>query len=178
MDKILAPIKQRIIKFIEFKGFEKIKYYEKLGASASNFRSTSLKSEIGGEVIAKILSLNSDLSSDWLLTGKEPMIKEADIDIFKNRKSNISAEERKRQLFNSFGDIASGDEKLQVQITNIAKINEMLMNQISLQQKVIDGLEFKIEILEKDKPIKYLSGEPIVYQNMAERAPELIKKKR
>ncbi|MDN3675705.1 S24 family peptidase [Flavobacterium branchiarum] len=76
MDKISAPIKQRIIKYIEFKGFEKLKYFETLGVAASNFRSSSLKSEVGGELIAKILSLNSDLSPDWLLIGKEPMIKD------------------------------------------------------------------------------------------------------
>lgn len=80
MDKILAPIKQRIIEYIEFKGFEKIKYFESLGVSASNFRSSSLKSEAGGDVIAKILSLNNDLSADWLLMGKDPMLKEKILD--------------------------------------------------------------------------------------------------
>lgn len=75
MDKILAPIKGRILQYVEFKGFEKIKFFTSLGASASNFRGNGLKSEVGGDVIAKILAQDSDLSSEWLLLGNGDMLK-------------------------------------------------------------------------------------------------------
>lgn len=94
MDKILAPIKQRILKYIDFKGFEKIKYFESLGVAASNFRSSSLKSEAGGDVIAKILSLNPDLSSEWLLIGKGSMLKE-DAQISKDLSMHYAREDKK-----------------------------------------------------------------------------------
>lgn len=94
MDKILAPIKRRIIEYIEFKRFDKIKYFENLGVSASNFRSSSLKSEAGGDVIAKILSLNDDLSAEWLLTGKAPMIKNT-LEIVSETAAHYFREEKK-----------------------------------------------------------------------------------
>jgi phage repressor protein C with HTH and peptisase S24 domain len=81
MDKILAPIKQRILQYIENKSFEKIKFLESIGVSASNFRSSGLKSEIGGEVIAKILSIDESLSADWLLTGSGNMFKSKNLDL-------------------------------------------------------------------------------------------------
>ncbi len=75
MDKILAPIKQRIIQFIDFKGFEKKKFFESLAISASNFRSQSLFSEAGGDVIAKISSHYPEINPEWLLSGNGPMFK-------------------------------------------------------------------------------------------------------
>lgn len=78
MDKILAPIKQRIIQFIDFKGFEKKYFFELHDISASNFRSQSLKSEVGGDVIAKISSHYPELNPEWLITGKGNMIKTID----------------------------------------------------------------------------------------------------
>lgn len=75
-DKILAPIKQRILKYIDFKGFEKKYFFENLSISSSNFRGESLKSEISGDVIAKILTLYSEINPEWLLTGKGKMIRE------------------------------------------------------------------------------------------------------
>lgn len=74
MDKILAPIKQRVLKYVDFKGFSKKDFFEKLEVSASNFRSKSLYSEINGDVLAKISSLHVDLNVNWLLTGKGEML--------------------------------------------------------------------------------------------------------
>lgn len=76
MDKILAPIKQRIIQFIDFKGFEKKNFFENLEISASNFRSQSLFSEVGGDVIAKISSAYPEINTEWLLIGKGPMLRD------------------------------------------------------------------------------------------------------
>jgi len=76
VDKICAPIKMRILQFIDYKGIEKNYFYEKTNISASNFKSSGLKSEIGGEKIAKILSSYSELNPEWLLTGSGEMLKE------------------------------------------------------------------------------------------------------
>lgn len=75
MDKILAPIKQRIIQFIENNEIERKTFFEKIDVAASNFRSKSLKSEIGSDVIAKISSLYPTLNLDWLINGKGEMFK-------------------------------------------------------------------------------------------------------
>ncbi len=75
MSKILAPIKQRILKYVEFKGLTKGIFFSSLEVSPSNFRSKSLESEVGGDVIAKISSLYSDINIEWLLTGSGEMLK-------------------------------------------------------------------------------------------------------
>lgn len=74
MDKILSPIKNRVLQFVEYKKISKGKFFEAIGAAASNFRGSGLKSEIGGEAIAKILSLHKDLNPHWLLTGEGAML--------------------------------------------------------------------------------------------------------
>ena len=75
-DKILAPIKNRVIQFIENQFIEKKIFFEKLGVASSNFRGNALYSEISADVIAKILSLYPNANSEWLLTGKGSMLKE------------------------------------------------------------------------------------------------------
>ena len=76
MDKILAPIKQRILQIIDFKEVERTKFFKILGLASSNFRGNALYSEVGGDVIAKILAEFPDINANWLLTGRESMLKE------------------------------------------------------------------------------------------------------
>jgi len=75
MDKIFSPIKQRVIQFIENIGVTKESFFEKTGISASNFKGEGLKSELGGDKIAKILSTFSYLNTEWLITGNGEMLK-------------------------------------------------------------------------------------------------------
>lgn len=74
MDKI-STIKENILYFLDKQDITKSSFYEKTGISASNFKGNGLKSEIGGDKIAKILSLYPEINADWLITGIEPMIK-------------------------------------------------------------------------------------------------------
>jgi phage repressor protein C with HTH and peptisase S24 domain len=75
MDKILSPIKERVLQFVDYIGVTKESFFEKTEISASNFKGIGLKSELGGEKIAKILSLFNYLNADWLITGNGEMIK-------------------------------------------------------------------------------------------------------
>lgn len=74
MYKIL-PIKERILRFIDLKGIKKIDFCEITGISYANLKGKSLYSEIGGDKIAEILSIYSDLNAEWLVTGKGSMLK-------------------------------------------------------------------------------------------------------
>ena len=75
MDKI-SPIKENILYYIDNQNIKKEDFYKKTGISASNFKGPGLKSEIGGDKIVKILSIYDNISSEWLLTGQGPMLKE------------------------------------------------------------------------------------------------------
>ncbi len=76
MDKILSPIKDRIDKYIKNQHLKKMDFFEKTGISPSNFKGEGSKSELGGDKIAKILSIYSDINPDWLLTGQGSMLRE------------------------------------------------------------------------------------------------------
>lgn len=76
MDKIFAPIKRRIIEYIDYKGITKESFYTESGVSASNFKGKGAISELGGDKIAKILTLYDDLDAQWLLIGQGEMIKQ------------------------------------------------------------------------------------------------------
>lgn len=74
MDKI-SPIKENILYFIDNQKIKKEDFYKKTDISASNFKGTGLKSEIGGDKIVKILSSYPIINPEWLLTGKGEMLK-------------------------------------------------------------------------------------------------------
>lgn len=74
MDKI-SSIKHRILYFIENQRIKKETFYKDTGFSASNFRGTSLNSEIGGDKIVVFLTVYKDVSLEWLIFGKGDMIK-------------------------------------------------------------------------------------------------------
>ncbi len=74
MDKILSPVKGRILKYLEINGIPRESFYHDTGISASNFKGPGLKSELGGDKIARILAVYPDLDSRWLLTGEGAML--------------------------------------------------------------------------------------------------------
>ena len=75
MDKILSSIKQRILQFVDYKQIDRKKFFGELNVATSNFRGNALYSEVGGDVIAKILSNHPKLNAEWLLTGNGEMLK-------------------------------------------------------------------------------------------------------
>lgn len=79
MNKILAPIKQRILQYVDYKQIERKKFFGELNVAPSNFRGNALYSEVGGDVIAKILSNHSKLNAEWLLTGNGEMLKKQEV---------------------------------------------------------------------------------------------------
>jgi phage repressor protein C with HTH and peptisase S24 domain len=74
MEKI-SPIKENILYFLEKRGITKADFCKKTGISYANIKGKGLYSEIGGTQIGKILSIYTELSSEWLLTGKGEMLK-------------------------------------------------------------------------------------------------------
>lgn len=74
MDAISASIKYRILYFIENQHIKKVDFFRKTGMSASNFKGKGLNSELGGDKIAKFLSVYPDVSAEWLISGKGPML--------------------------------------------------------------------------------------------------------
>ena len=78
MNKIFSPIKERILKYIEYKEIKRDVFFQKTDIVRSNFSGNGAKSEIGGDKIVRILNEYPDINPEWLLTGKGEMLKKTD----------------------------------------------------------------------------------------------------
>ena len=130
MDKILAPIKQRLLKIADLKEVSRKVFFEKLKVSPSNFRSKSLFSEVSGDVLAKISSIYTDLNSEWLLTGEGEMLKQTtnkaiDKEKHIDKEKYIVLLEENRQL-------ASTNIKLQKEVFRLLEEKEKTTTSYSL----------------------------------------------
>lgn len=133
MDKNLALIKQRILQYIDIKGFEKIKFFENLNISSSNFRGKAMYSEAGGDIIAKILSFDKSLSSDWLLTGRGNMFVYGDV---------LNEPESEYVVLKTDYD---------KRIEALENENDYLKKEIASQKKIISLLEKNNTFLEEER---------------------------
>lgn len=67
-------IKEKILTFLDAEGIKKADFFEAVGIVPSNFKGAAKQSELGGDKIAKILSLYPRLSAEWLMRGRGSMI--------------------------------------------------------------------------------------------------------
>jgi hypothetical protein len=96
----------------------------------------------------RIISKCEDIDGNWLLTGQGSMLKS-------ESKNEVPPPP---ETHNTVG-------------------LEQLRKENAMQAKIIEGLEFKVDTLEKElSTLKKAPKDPILYKNVAEPAPELIKK--
>ncbi|MDL2215446.1 helix-turn-helix transcriptional regulator, partial [Dysgonomonas sp. OttesenSCG-928-M03] len=74
-----------------YKGISKESFYAETSIASSNFKGKGISSELGGDKIAKILTIYNDLNAEWLLVGKGKMIKEDNIVIANTAESKIES---------------------------------------------------------------------------------------
>lgn len=74
----IAPIKSRILIYIDSKGITKAEFCRNCNISESLFKGIGLTSEIGGEKLVNILSNYNDINPEWLLTGQGAMLRNPD----------------------------------------------------------------------------------------------------
>lgn len=67
-------IKEKILTFLDAEGIKRADFFEAVGIVPSNFKGAAKQSELGGDKIAKILSLYPRLSAEWLMRDKGEMI--------------------------------------------------------------------------------------------------------
>ncbi|MCT2409972.1 hypothetical protein NZD88_20650 [Chryseobacterium antibioticum] len=134
MDKI-QTIKERIFIFLDKEDIKRTTFYKETGMSSSNFKGVALKSDLGVEKLAKILTVYPELKEhgnlNWLITGN----------------GNLDLSQKKDQQ-----TVDLQDEN------NSEKLGDLLANMYAQYDTVDKGLSFiqkKIAELEKkyDKAI-------------------------
>ncbi|WP_172914660.1 S24 family peptidase [Capnocytophaga canis] len=75
MERKITNIKERILYFTDFKGFSKEKFFEDLQITYGNFKGKAKNQALGSDVIERIITKYPEINAEWLLIGKEPMLK-------------------------------------------------------------------------------------------------------
>lgn len=164
-----SNIKERILYIAEYYKVSKELFFENIGMTYGNFKGSAKERPLNSDAIVKILSIYTEVDSEWLLTGKGEMLKKEDPEIYVSEES--------RHVFNRGYPIP--EKNLSTEIEKLSEINERVVKENKLQAKVIEGLEYKVATLEKQlSEQKYSQTEAFLYRNVAESAPELTKKER
>ena len=127
--KNFSNIKQNILLFIERQNISKYKLYEKTGISNGTL---SQKGGMSESNIMKFLSAYTEVSAEWLLTGKGEMLKSSVQNIVqnsgKNSINNISGN-IKQQNYNELMEIIrEKDRQIAKKDEQINKLIEKLIN--------------------------------------------------
>ena len=127
--KDFSNIKQNILQFIERQNISKNKLYEKTGISNGTL---SQKGGMSESNIMKFLSAYTEVSAEWLLTGKGEMLKSSVQNIVqnsgKNSINNISGN-IKQQNYNELMEIIrEKDRQIAKKDERINKLIEKLIN--------------------------------------------------
>lgn len=147
-------IKDRVIKVLEIKGIPKEKFYKKIGMTSASFRGNAKRTPLNSIAIENILSEMSDLSADWLLTGKEPMLKDQEKPVFRLN----SAQGEGIPLISQEGAIGFGNE------------NFVIAEQDIEARYVIpdfNGIDFMIRVKGSSMYPKYSSGDIIACSKLS-----------
>lgn len=153
----MSEIKRRIFEYLKIKGISKTSFYQVSGIAASNFKGAGAASELGGDRIAKILTLYEDLNADWLLTGRGEILKS---NTLQKEGSSLSTEEKKMLSKIPENTINSNDGKFDGLIDGKRKfqktpsITEYLKDEESFEQNVADVVVDKVFNLRTDRLIE------------------------
>lgn len=134
----ISTFKKRILQYAEKMGITKYEIYQNTGISNGVF---SQKGGLSEDNILKFLSHYTDISPEWFLTGKDPMLK-----------SDLKSDSR------------SGDRESGELIRELIEKNGELRQKIGELIKENEALEEKIEKLKKGERNKN-SGRNSIYSS-------------
>ena len=127
--KNFSNIKQNILQFIERQNISKNKLYEKTGISNGTL---SQKGGMSESNIMKFLSAYTEVSAEWLLTGKGEMLKSSVQNIVqnsgKNSINNISGNIKQQNYNELMVIIREKDRQIAKKDEQINKLIEKLIN--------------------------------------------------
>lgn len=138
MDKIFAPIKGRIAIFIENQGIKKGDFFTITEISSSNFKGKGGESEIGGDKIAKILTIYPEINPLWLLLGQGEMLTTPQVAVVSTTQSAENS-----FLYNMYKE---KEAKVEAQAEEIGALKQQVK---TLEEKIL-GLENEISSIYAD----------------------------
>lgn len=130
----ISIIKERILKYLDFKGVSKYKFYQETGITNGIL---SQSNGISEENLLKFLSQYKDISADWLLTGEGSMLRGGNVQVSGSGNAVVG---------NSHNSTAT----VNATPTDTSDLRAM----VEEQRTIIEGLQGQLQ--EKDKQIAQL----------------------
>lgn len=130
----ISIIKERILKYLDFKGVSKYKFYQETGITNGIL---SQSNGISEENLLKFLSQYKDISADWLLTGEGEMLRGGNVQVSGSGNAVVG---------NSHNSTAT----VNATPTDTSDLRAM----VEEQRTIIEGLQGQLQ--EKDKQIAQL----------------------
>jgi len=106
--KNISTQKERISKYLEYKGISKNKFYIATGISNGTL---DKKSGLTGDTIEKFYSVYNDISPEWLLTGEGSMLKDKNTDSM-DAPNIIQVSERPMSVYSLTKDYYNQEKQL------------------------------------------------------------------
>ncbi|MFV0598786.1 MAG: hypothetical protein ACK5M0_03565 [Bacteroidales bacterium] len=133
-----AIIKSRIMQIPDLLGITKSEFYKKIGVSSSNYNGKSRYSEITADILYKISTVYSEISIEWLVTGKGEMLRS-------NATNEIKVNEVpcKEDYKEKYINIIEENRELRIDIINKEK-------QIQELKETTEKLKEKIDLFQKE----------------------------
>jgi len=119
MEKKISNIKDRVIQFIDYKGFKREDFFNEMGLSYSNFKGPQKKSALNSDSIDKILSKYPEININWLVLGVGPMTKTYNLE---NKQTETTVQESSPVYHND----AVKDERIRSLEREIELLREMV----------------------------------------------------
>ena len=138
-DKINAPIKSRLRNYLRENNIAVKSFCASIGISDSAFRGSGLKSELGGEIITRVLQEFPQLSARWLITGVDDINPESK----PTSPATLSAQDQGNLAY----AVAHGD-------SSSASANISLCQQLEMCMQLLQERDRQLQ--EKDNQIQQL----------------------
>ncbi len=135
--------------FIENQKISKATFFNKVDVSYNNFKGRSLKSELGGDKIAKILTTYPVLNSDWLLTGRGKMLRSQENVELNHSDINPNILKEMISLSSQLGEQKQENFHLKQRIEKLVKKNKRLQEELILVKSERKNECPAIDIVEK-----------------------------
>jgi phage repressor protein C with HTH and peptisase S24 domain len=75
METKVTNIKERVLEIASKKGISKERFFEQIGSTYGNFKGKAKDKALSSETLATIVTMYSDVNTEWLLTGQGEMLK-------------------------------------------------------------------------------------------------------
>ncbi len=151
----IATTKERILQFIEYKHISRTLFFEKTGIKRGFLDSDKLNQAVSDDHFAKIIANFSDISMEWLITGKGNMLKDTSESIEPINKVNKPPEYNNVDYKEKYYELLEENRELRLKMERVEDKHNIELEKLkeTLQKQVqeIENCKKELEKFRKSK---------------------------